>query len=194
MLLPTLVHMQCHNLTFINTLSKTYAFLHESSHVMPMFRALTDSLTLAHVMYEKPLFSKQKIYFFIFQLLGQSLKNRFIQKPCVFFRKRTFRDFTTGVVHIPTLSWTFTIGCICLTKNTSLSPEGMSIPSCYYPTHKFSNRATLGRRPFFRAHHLNNKHHALTPVSLDVPVHMQCKMPLHILSCYMHDESYMQHL
>ena len=26
---------------------------------------------------------------------------------------------------------------ICLTKNTNLSPKGVSIPSCYYPTHKF---------------------------------------------------------
>ena len=35
----------------------------------------------------------------------------------------TFADFHTG--------------CICLTKNTSLSPEGVSIPSCYYSTHNF---------------------------------------------------------
>ena len=65
--------------------------------------------------------------------------------------------------------------------------------------HIISNRATLGRRPFFRAHLLNTKNnvlscHALTPISHDVLVHMQCRMPLHVLSCYMHDESYMQHL
>ena len=26
-------------------------------------------------------------------------------------------------------------------------------------------------------------YHALTPMSCDVPVHMQCKMPLHVISC-----------
>ena len=65
--------------------------------------------------------------------------------------------------------------------------------------HIISNRATLRCHPFFRARHLNTKHsvlscHALTPVSRDVPMHIQCRMSLHVLSCYMHDESYMQHL
>ena len=51
-----------------------------------------------------------------------------------------FQGFTVGVVHPPTLSRTFTVGCICLTKNTFLSHEGVSIPSCYYPTHNFKPR------------------------------------------------------
>ena len=33
--------------------------------------------------------------------------------------------------------------------------------------------------------------HALTPILSDVPVHMQCKMPLHVISCHMHNECYM---
>ena len=73
-LLPIKVHMQCHNLTFINTLSKTYAFLHECSHVMPMSLALTDYLTHAHVMYEKPSFPKQKIFVLFFNSLDSLRK------------------------------------------------------------------------------------------------------------------------
>ena len=43
---------------------------------------------------------------------------------------------------------------------------------------------------------LNTKHsidlyHALTPMSCDVPVHMKCKMPLHVISFHMHNECYM---
>ena len=42
----------------------------------------------------------------------------------------------------------------------------------------------------------NTKHnvhlyHALTPMSCDVPVYMQCKMPLHVISCHMYNECYM---
>ena len=50
-----------------------------------------------------------------------------------------FRGFTLGVVHLHTLSWTFTSGCICLTKNIGLSPKGVCRPSilllntCIYP-------------------------------------------------------------
>ena len=84
-----------------------------------------------------------------------------------------------------TLLQTSTAGCMCLTKDTGFSPN-------FKP---YDSRTSSP----FRAHDLNTKHdflscHALRPVSRDVPVHMQCRMPLLVLSCYMHDESYMQHL
>ena len=64
----------------------------------------------------------------------------------------TFWDLTASVVILRTLSRAFTAGYICLTKDASLSHEGVSIPSFYYSTHNF-NRVTLGRCPFDRAHH-----------------------------------------
>ena len=63
----------------------------------------------------------------------------------------TFRGLTIGVVSLLTLSRAFIAEYICLTKDESLSPKGVSIPSCYYPTHNL-NCATLGRCPFDRAH------------------------------------------
>ena len=30
-------------------------------------------------------------------------------------------------------------------------------------------------------------------IACDVPVHMQCNMPLHVISCHMHNECYMDH-
>ena len=72
------------NLTFINTLSKTYAFLRECSHVMPKSQTLTDSLTHAHVMYEKPSFPKQKIFVLYFNSLD-SLRKTVLFKSHVSF-------------------------------------------------------------------------------------------------------------
>ena len=33
--------------------------------------------------------------------------------------------------------------------------------------------------------------HALTPIPCDVSVHMQCNAPLHVISCHMYNECYM---
>ena len=33
--------------------------------------------------------------------------------------------------------------------------------------------------------------HALTPIQCDIPVHMQCNAPLHVVSCRMYNECYM---
>ena len=48
----------------------------------------------------------------------------------------------------------FTAGCICLTKNTGFSPEGLSIPFCYYSTHNFkpcdSMSSSLFQSPPFK--------------------------------------------
>ena len=36
-----------------------------------------------------------------------------------------------------------------------------------------------------------NYNHALTPIQCDVPVHMQCNASLHVISCDMYNECYM---
>ena len=82
--------MQCHDLTFINTLSKTYAFLYECSHVMLMPRALTDSLTHAHVMYEKSSFQKQKIFVLYFNSLDSLQKTALFKSHVSFVGNELF--------------------------------------------------------------------------------------------------------
>ena len=63
----------------------------------------------------------------------------------------------------------------------------MSIPTCYYPTQvlftTLFNRATLMQCLFFN--------HALTPIQCDVPMPMKCNAPLHVISCHMYNEYYM---
>ena len=36
--------------------------------------------------------------------------------------------------------------------------------------------------------------HALKPIQCDVPVHMQCNAPLHVISCHMYNECYMDNI
>ena len=56
----------------------------------------------------------------------------------------------------------------------------------------------LGRRPFSELttcslRMVNNQYHAHTPDSTQCPVHMKCEYAFHVISCYMHNESYMKH-
>ena len=37
-------------------------------------------------------------------------------------------------------------------------------------------------------------YHALTPIQCDVPIHMQCNAPLHVISCNMYNECYMDNI
>ena len=54
---------------------------------------------------------------------------------------------------------------------------------------------SVGRYPIYRAHQIKHQmqcltNHALTPIECDVLVHLQCNMPLHVISCHMHNEYY----
>ena len=90
--------------------------------------------------------------------------------------------------------------------STCLSPEGMSNPSCYYPTQVFfsiSCYATVrlywtssnGIEPTHQSPSMVIDHnHALTLIQCDVPVHMQCNAPLHVILCHMYNESYIDNI
>ena len=138
--------MQCHD-SHINThSSKICTFLHECLHAMPMFRVLTDSLTHAFAMYEKP-FSKQKIFVF-----EHSLDN--LRQPSdVKIHWTTLRYH--NLLDNPSISNSF-IGQLSDIKFIYL--DNLPISNSFIWT-------TLQYYPF------KNPCHALTPVSRDVPVH-----------------------
>ena len=81
---------------------------------------------------EKPLYSKVMCFLWVTNFQGFHCKRR--------------TPFDT--------SQTFIAKYICLTNNTGLSPEGVSIPSCYYPTHNFkpcdSRTSSLFQSPPFK--------------------------------------------
>ena len=128
------------------------------------------------------------------------LNDHLYSKSCVFLWVANFRGLTAGFTNLSTLSWVFTVGHICITKNTGAFTRGVSIPTCYYPTHNFIfiytmlSCWTLSHRT--ESTQSNTKcsvyyNHALMPIQCDVPVHMQCNAPLHVISCHMHNECYM---
>ena len=76
----------------------------------------------------------------------------------------------------------------------------MSNPSYYYSPHVFHCYATVqlcwtlsnGNEPTHQSPSIVIDHnHALTPIQCDVPVHMQCNAPLHVISCHIYHECYM---
>ena len=111
--------------------------------------------------------------------------------------------------HLRLLTSFYTFTCFHRWKYISphvpdISPEGVSIPTCYYSTHfhfHVSNRATLlDFVQWYRVHQSITKHgvhsyHALTPMSCDVPMH-KCNLMRHCMSipCHIYDECYMDNL
>ena len=73
------------------------------------------------------------------------LNDHLYSKPCVFLWVADFRGLTTGFASLPTLSRAFTFGRIYITKNNGAFTRGVSIPTCYYPTHIFIFMYTIVR-------------------------------------------------
>ena len=61
----------------------------------------------------------------------------YIQNQVSFLWVANFRGLNAGFASRPTLLRAFTIGHICITKNNGAFTLGVSIPTCYYPTHIF---------------------------------------------------------
>ena len=107
-------------------------------------------------------------------------------KPCIFMGSKFSRSHRR--LRTPSYTfWTFTVGVY--EPIPSLSPEGVSSPSCYYPTQVFTiscNSATLlDFVQQYRAHSsINNVvfdfNPTLTLMKCDVPVHMQCDAQFHV--------------
>ena len=72
------------------------------------------------------------------------------------------------------------------------------IPGTYFLYHFNQTRDSVGHCLIYRAHPISTKRNVnlLTMHShqtqCDVPMHIQCKMSLHIISCYMYNEHYME--
>ena len=144
-----------------------------------MSRVLADSLTHAFAMYEK-LFSKKKIFVSENSLdnlryqnpLDNPSKLNPLDKPLIRFVGQPF-----DIIYWTTIRYNLFIGqpsdIIYLLDNPPISNLFIGKPSNI----KF----------------IQNPCHALTPVSRNVPVHMKCNMPIHVNSCYMHDDYHMQH-
>ena len=108
------------------------------------------------------IFPKQKFFFFLNQHPLDNLRYQlvFIKFP-VFLCVVNFRGLTTGFACLLTLSRTFIVGYICLTKNTGFFAQGGIYAFLLYPTHVFfisfffyvTVRLNLDVVPFYRAHH-----------------------------------------
>ena len=72
------------------------------------------------------------------------------------------------------------------------------IPDTYFFYHFNQPCDSVGHCPFYRAHLINTKrnvdlltmHSHLT--QCDAPIHIQCKIPLCVISCYMYNEHYIE--
>ena len=100
--------------------------MHEMRLLMPITRVLTDSLTHANAKCENQslmfhlmtFFPKQKLFFFIIQNPLDKLRySLFFTMSRVFLWVANFRGVTAGFACLPTLSRTFIVEYICLTKN-----------------------------------------------------------------------------
>ena len=124
-------------------------------------------------------------YFWMLHLSGH-----LYSKPCVFLWVANFRGLTASFTCLPTLSRAFTVRHICITKNTGLSPKGVSISACYYPTHIFIFMHTTMQPCSTLSHRTEptqsktkcsvDYNHALTPMSCDVPMH-KCNVMRHCM-------------
>ena len=68
------------------------------------------------------------------------LNDHLYSKPCVFLWIENFQGFTAGFTHLPTLSLTFIVGHICITKNTEAFTQGgiypyLLLPDTYFHFH-----------------------------------------------------------
>ena len=129
------------------------------------------------------------------------LNDHLYSKPCVFLWVANFRGLTASFARLPTLSRAFTVGHICITKNTGSFTRGVIFPCLLLPDTYFHfhvcNRATLLYVvPQYRVHHQ-------TPNAM--LIHIMHSHPFHVMSpcicnamcyfmpilCHIYDECYM---
>ena len=92
---------------------------------------------------------------------------------------------------------------LCLTIISGFFTRGgihpfLLIPDTYFLYHFNQQCDFVGRCPIYRAHPINIERcvdlptmHS-HPTQCDALVHIQCKMPLHVISCYMYNEHHME--
>ena len=137
---------------------------------------LKPSLTLSHMHMPcmKTVIAKQKIFVYNSTHWITFDKLHYSKAMCLLWITN-FPGSHRRCLRLSTLSRAFTTRYICLTKDAGLPPEGVSIPSCYYPTHIKpcdSRSLSLRQSPPLNTKHSVNSCHARTPVLCNIPVHM----------------------
>ena len=123
-------------------------------------------------------FSKTKSFCFINKNSLDKLRYSLVfTKSCVFLWEENFRGLTTSFASLSTLSRTFIVGYICLTKNTGFFyPMGylslLAIPNTriFHFLFIFCNREThFARYPILPSPPSNTKHSVNLPCTHDIP-------------------------
>ena len=139
----------------------THPVLCPESSPTPSHMHMPSAKTVIYVP-SMTIFPKQKLFFFINQNPLDNLRYQLVfTKFRVFLWVANFRGLTAGFARLPTLSQTFIVGYICLTKNIGFFTRGGIYPFLLYPTHTFFIsfffyaivRLILDVVPFYRAHH-----------------------------------------
>ena len=122
-------------------------------------------------------------------------------KSCAFLWVAYFWCPIIGSANLNTFM-TFHYWGLCLTIIGGFLTRGgiyflLLIPDTYFLYHFIQPRNSVGRCPIYRSHQITYQtqcqftNYSLTTISCDVSVHMQCNMPLHVLTCHRHNECYM---
>ena len=91
------------------------------------------------------------------------LNDHLYSKSCVFLWVANFKGFTAGFASLPTLSWTFTVGHICITKTNGAFTRGGVYPyllipdTCFHFSFHFDRATLLDAVPPYRAHPIKHQ-------------------------------------
>ena len=174
--------------------------LTDSYHAMPCQSVIKPIICGLHpmiILQQSSFVFKPKAFWML------HLHDHLYSKPCDFLWVAHFWGLIAGFPHLPTLSRAFTVGHICITKNTEAFTRGGIYPYLLLPdTFSFSciqlcdfvrHCPNVPSPPSITKHNVDHNHE-LTPIQCDVPMHMQCNAPLHVISCHMYDECYMDNI
>ena len=90
------------------------------------------------------------------------LNDNLYSKPCVFLLVANFLGLTVGFTRLATLSQAFTIGHICITKNTRAFTRGgtypcLLLPDTYFHFHVYNCATLLDVVPPYRAYPIKHQ-------------------------------------
>ena len=109
------------------------------------------------IILQENLFSFKPKYFWMLHL-----NDHLYSKPCVFLWVANFQGLTAGFACLPTLSRAFTIGHICITRNTEAFTRGgiypcLLLPDTYFHFHVYNQATLLEVVPSYRAYPIKHK-------------------------------------
>ena len=171
--------------------------MHPSPYRLPLTRARIDSYhTMRCQSVIKPIICGlhpmiilQKNSFVFKAFLMLHFNDHLYSKSCVFLWVANFQGLTSGFASLPTLSRAFTVGHICITKTNEAFNRGGVYPyllipnrfsfSCIQPCDLVARCPTVPSLPNQTPNTMHDYNHALTPISCNFPMHMQCDVSFH---------------